>query len=185
MGLIGTNCQRWVAVMAVALLGLEATIGCLPVGEGRQTGGHAHIRFDGNGMLHWSGIRCRSRSDGAPPWFVETRAVEFKIGGDAFEDWRVVINGHPTRARASLYLQVTPGGSPTARVAFGIDDAIYRSGESTGVALEPGREDGSVVLTDVPLVEGSPFRGKRQLDRLSIEWQCDDLANSLPVRLER
>ena len=166
--------RRSAARWAATLLGLATLLGCVPPGDEREQDGLAVVKFDG---IHvgegtgWSGIICRSRSDGTAPWFIVTRDHRWKIGGDQFQDWQVPVRRLTTRA--SLYLQITPGRPREAAVEFVIDTAVYRSTPETAAKVNPDWEAGRVVFTDVPLAEGKPYRGKRQLERLAIRWSCE------------
>jgi hypothetical protein len=151
------------------LLSLFTLLGCVPSGDQREVAGVARIVFDGTavGVTKNSGAKCLSRSDGGPPWFIETRDSRFTLGGDQFQDWFV-----PRNRRADLHLQVTPGSHPEASVRFALGGSVYRSQTDTPTEVKPDWEAGRAIFTDLPHVEGARYKGKRQLNRLDIRWGC-------------
>jgi hypothetical protein len=151
------------------LLSLFILLGCVPAGDEREVAGVARIKFDGTavGVTKNSEVKCLSRSDGGPPWFIKTRDSRFTIGGDRFQDWIV-----PRYGRADLHLQVTPGSHPEASVRFALGGSVYRSQADTRIEVKPAWEAGRVIFTDLPHVEGARYKGKRQLNRLDIRWGC-------------
>lgn len=151
------------------LLSLVTLLGCVPAGDEREVAGVARIEFDGTvvGVTKNSEIKCLSRSDGGPPWFIKTRDSRFTIGGDRFQDWFV-----PRNRRADLHLQVSPGSYPEASVRFALGGSVYRSQADTSTEVKPDWEAGRVIFTDLPHVEGAQYKGRRQLNRLDIRWGC-------------
>lgn len=157
------------AVLAGSLLALVAT-GC-SFDSPRWEPGVARVRFDGStlGQGYPAGlggsyprVGCSRDEDLGAATLLEPREVWYSSG-----DWQV----RRGNAAASMRLEMSPGDL-SATVEFTIGPGVYRS--ETVAVMEPGWSDGRVVFRDVPLVAGEPYRKKSQLDRLVIEWQCDE-----------